>query len=33
MTEFQMSLIYQCDKCKARNYLDPYSYLELYGQF
>ncbi len=33
MTEFKMSLIYQCDKCKARNYLDPYSFWNYTGNF
>ncbi|MBU4233797.1 MAG: hypothetical protein L6277_03725 [Desulfobacterales bacterium] len=33
MTEFKMSLIYDCGKCKARNFLDPYSYWEYKGNF
>ncbi len=33
MTEFKMSLIYKCDKCKATNYLDPYSFWDYTGNF
>lgn len=33
MAEFKMSLIYQCEKCQARNYLDPYSYWNYTGNF
>ena len=33
MTEFHISLIYQCTKCQARNYLDPYSFWEYKGNF
>ncbi len=33
MTEFKISLFYDCPKCKARNFLDPYSYLGLFRQF
>src|SRR5665648_313049 len=33
MTEYKMSLIYDCPKCKARNFLDPYSYWEYKGNF
>jgi hypothetical protein len=31
--EFKMSLIYQCPKCKARMFLDPYSFWEYSGNF
>ena len=33
MTEFKISLMYDCPKCKARNFLDPYSYWEYKGNF
>ena len=33
MTEINMSLIYDCAKCKARNFLDPYSFWEYKGNF
>ena len=33
MSEFKMSLIYQCTKCKARNFLDPYSFWDYSGNF
>ena len=33
MTEFKMSLIYDCPKCEARNFLDPYSFWEYKGNF
>ena len=33
MSEFKMSLIYDCPKCKARNFLDPYSYWDYSGNF
>lgn len=31
--ETKMSLIYQCPECKARMYLDPYSFWEYSGNF
>ncbi len=33
MTEFKISLMYDCPKCKARNFLDPYSFWEYKGNF
>ena len=33
MTEFKISLMYDCPKCKARNFLDPYRFWEYKGNF
>ena len=33
MTEFKMSLIYDCKKCETRLFLDPYSYWDFKGNF
>ncbi len=33
MTEFKISLFYDCAKCKARNFFDPYSFWEYSGNF
>ena len=33
MTEFKVSLFYDCKKCETRNFLDPYSFWEYSGNF
>ncbi len=33
MSEFKMSLIYDCPKCKSRMFFDPYSYWDYSGNF
>jgi hypothetical protein len=33
MTEFKVSLFYDCTKCETRNFLDPYTYWDYSGNF